>query len=71
MTDPQATQHDTELDRGTSTSDAPADVDRDLGEEGVTAGYQARLREFDNVDSTPVVSLPVESRDLSESDLKL
>ncbi len=70
MTGPQGAQHDTELDRGASTSDAPADVDRDLGE-GVAADYQARLREFDNVDSTPVVSFPVESRELSESDLKL
>ncbi|MFY9808297.1 MAG: hypothetical protein WCC38_09530 [Pseudonocardiaceae bacterium] len=40
-------------------------------EEGVTAEYETRLREFDNVDSTPIVSMPVESRDLSEDDLKL
>jgi hypothetical protein len=77
MTDPQDTQHDTDLDRESPTSDAPDDVapddgDRDLGEEGATADYETRMREFDNVDSsTPVVSLPVESRDLDESDLKL
>ncbi|HEX4102005.1 MAG: hypothetical protein WA731_15490 [Pseudonocardiaceae bacterium] len=72
MTDPQDTQHDTDLDRESPTSDAPDDGDRDLGEEGATADYETRMREFDNVDSsTPVVSLPVESRDLDESDLKL
>ncbi len=70
MTDSQGIQHDTELDREAPTPDAPAD--RDLGEEGVTADYETRLREFDNVESpTPVVSLPVESHDLDESDLKL
>ena len=67
MTDPQDTQHDTDLDRESPTSDAPDDGDRDLGEEGATADYETRMREFDNVDSsTPVVSLPVESRDLDE-----
>lgn len=72
MTDPQDTQHDTDLDRESPTRDAPDDGDRDLGEEGASADYETRMREFDNVDSsTPVVSLPVESRDLDESDLKL
>lgn len=71
MTDAQGTQKDTELDRGAPTPDAPADGDRDLGEEGVAADYETRMREFDNVESTPVVSLPVESHDLDESDLKL
>lgn len=71
MSEPQDTQHDTELDTESPTPDASADDNRDLGEEGVTADYETRMREFDNVESTPVVSLPVESKDLDEGDLKL
>jgi hypothetical protein len=69
--DAQGTQKDTDLNREAPTPDVPADENLDLGEEGVTADYETRMREFDNVESTPVVSLPVESHDLDESDLKL
>jgi hypothetical protein len=71
MTDAQNTQKDAELNREAPTPDTPADGNRDLGEEGATADYETRMREFDNVESTPVVSLPVETHDLDESDLKL
>ena len=42
------------------------------GEEKAAADYQTRLEEFDNVEaSVPVVSLPVESRELDKSDLEV
>jgi hypothetical protein len=42
------------------------------GDALLTADYETRMREFDNVETaTPVVSLPVESSDLDDSDLKV
>jgi hypothetical protein len=42
------------------------------GEEKAAADYQTRLEEWDNVESSvPVVSLPVESRDIDKSDLEV
>ena len=60
-----------------ASADEPADSDETTGfdaeaaQEGVTAGYQERLREFDEVESVPVVSVPVPSSELNESDLKV
>jgi hypothetical protein len=84
MTEPKGTPQDTELDPKSSTDEATADVNQATGEEGMTpdyqeeaeekagADYQARMEEFDNVEaSVPVVSLPVESRELDKSDLEL
>jgi hypothetical protein len=64
MTDPEDTPQDAELDRESSTDEASTDVNQkpedeataDVTEEGATADYQARLSEFDNVESpVPVV----------------
>lgn len=73
MTNPEDTHQDAELDSEPSTEKDAADVDLvAAGEEGVAADYEERLREFDNVDSVPVVSVPVESSgQLDESDLKV
>ena len=77
MTDPEGTPQDAELDSESATDEAPADVNEesDVGEEpweeAMTADYQERLREFDNVESTPVASLPGQSSQLSESDLEV
>ena len=59
MTDPEGTQQDAELDPESSTDEASTDVNQkpedeatvDVTEEGSTADYQARLSEFDNVES--------------------
>ena len=60
MTDPEDTPQDTELDPESSTDESSTDVNQkpedeataaDVTEEGSTADYQARLSEFDNVES--------------------
>lgn len=90
MTEPEATQQDTELnpesptdettdvatdetsaDEAAGDSDETAGFDAEAAQEGVTADYQERLREFDEVESVPVTSVPVPSSELSESDLKV
>ncbi len=71
MTNPEDTHQDAELDPESSTEEATADVNEKPSEEVATADYQTRLREFDNVESVPVVSLPVESSQLDESDLEV
>jgi hypothetical protein len=84
MTEPEGTPQDAELDTKSSTDEPTADVNPAAGEEGTTADYQeegeekaaadyqTRLEEFDNVEtSVPVVSLPVESRELDKSDLEV
>jgi hypothetical protein len=64
MTDPEGTQQDAELGPESSTDEASTGVNQkpedeataDVTEEGATADYQARLSEFDNVESpVPVV----------------
>ena len=62
---------DAELDSASSTDEATAEVNEEPWEEAATADYETRLREFDAVESTPVVSLPVQSSQLDESDLKM
>ncbi|MGH3981221.1 MAG: hypothetical protein ACREX8_17635 [Gammaproteobacteria bacterium] len=89
MTEPEATQQDTDLNpesptdetTDVTTDEASADdvpsvddtagFDAEAAQEGVTAEYQERLREFDEVESVPVDSVPVPSSELDESDLKL
>ena len=78
MTEPEATQQDTELTPEAATdetaaggNDEAAGFDAEAAQEGVTAEYQERLREFDEVESVPVVSVPVPSSELKESDLKV
>ncbi|MGH3897323.1 MAG: hypothetical protein ACRDTA_03545 [Pseudonocardiaceae bacterium] len=71
MTNPESTHQDAGLDTEPSTDEAPAGINEDQVEALATADYQTRLREFDNVETTPVVSLPTESSDLAESDLKV
>jgi hypothetical protein len=55
------------------TSDAgeTTGFDAEAAQEGVTADYQERIREFDEVESVPVTSVPVPSSELDESDLKV
>jgi hypothetical protein len=72
MTNPESTHQDADLDTESSTNEAPAEINEDQAEALLTADYETRMREFDNVETaTPVVSLPVESSDLDESDLKV
>ncbi len=100
MTNPEATQQDTELNPEPSTEvkvnvseggQAASDVSEEggqaapdvsaegdeaapdfgEGEEGVAADYETRLREFDEVESTPVVSVPVQSSQLEKDDLEV
>ena len=63
---------------GKKASDAQASdagettgFDAEAAQEGVTADYQERIREFDEVESVPVTSVPVPSSELDESDLKV
>ena len=84
MTEPEGTPQDTELDPKSSTDEPTADANEATGEEGTTADYkegaaekaaadyQERMAEFDKVEtSVPVVSVPVESRELDKSDLEV
>lgn len=71
MTHPEGTQEDAELDPGSSTDEATPEIDEEEWKEAAAADYQTRLREFDNVESVPVVSLPVKSSQLEESDLEV
>ena len=45
------------------------EVDEESWKDAASAGYQERVREFDNVESVPVESLPEDPSQLSESDL--
>lgn len=83
MTNPEAIQQDTERDPESPTDETTTDIEETgeeeaktgiekAGEEGVAADYQTRIREFDEVESSaPVVSVPVQSSQLEESDLKI
>jgi hypothetical protein len=84
MTEPEGTPQDTEFDPKSSTDEPTAEVDEATGEEGTTADYQEeaeekaaadyqeRMEEFDSVEtSVPVVSVPVETRELDKSDLEV
>jgi hypothetical protein len=72
MTNSESTHQDADLDTESSTDEAPAEINEDKAEALLSADYETRMREFDNVETaTPVVSLPVESSDLDESDLKV
>jgi hypothetical protein len=66
MTDPEDTPQDAELDPESSPDESSTDVNQepedeataDVTEEGATADYQARLSDFDNVESpVPVVEV--------------
>lgn len=94
MTEPEATQQDTELNPESPADEAPdvttdvatdetsaderaggddetAGFDAEAAQEGVTADYQERIREFDEVESVPVTSVPVPSSELDDSDLEV
>ncbi len=72
MTEPEATQQDTELNpEAPEVPDETAGFNEEQAEEALAADYQTRLAEFDEVESVPVVSVPVPSSELSESDLKV
>ncbi|HEX2263432.1 MAG TPA: hypothetical protein VHH52_06650 [Pseudonocardiaceae bacterium] len=92
MTEPEATQQDTDLNPEsaadettdvttdvtdetsadeTSDADETAGFDAEAAQEGVTADYQERIREFDEVESVPVTSVPVPSSELKDSDLEV
>lgn len=64
---------DAEVDSASPTDEATAEINEVQWEEAATADYQARMRDFDEVESTPVVSLPVQKSQLDEdeSDLKM
>jgi hypothetical protein len=70
MTNPESAHQDDDLDTESSTDEAPAEINKEQAEALLSADYETRMREFDNVETaTPVVSLPVESSDRDESDL--
>ena len=70
MTDPADTPQDADPGSEPSPGEAAADVNEEESwEEAASADYQERLQEFDNVESVPVVSLPGDPSQLSESDL--
>ncbi|HEY2762786.1 MAG TPA: hypothetical protein VGJ13_02015 [Pseudonocardiaceae bacterium] len=71
MTQPEGTGQDTELDSTSSIIEGSANTLEKPAEGAATGDYQARLREFDNVESAPVTSLPEESRNLDASDLEV
>ncbi|HVE95802.1 MAG TPA: hypothetical protein VNA67_02280 [Pseudonocardiaceae bacterium] len=56
---------------GASDAEETTGFDAEAAQEGVTADYQERIREFDEVESVPVTSMPVPTSELDESDLKV
>jgi hypothetical protein len=65
---------DAELDSAslsTEADEATATIDEGEWQEAADADYQERMRDFDEVDSTPVVSLPVQSSQGDDSELKM
>ena len=68
---PDVTTDETSVDDVTGVDSEEPGFDAEAAQEGVTADYQERLREFDEVDTVPVTSVPVPSSELSESDLKV
>jgi hypothetical protein len=66
-----AGEQETTADQATGEAGATADYQEE-GEEKAAADYQTRLEDWDNVEaSVPVVSLPVETRELDKSDLEV
>ena len=60
MTETEGTEN-TELDAQSETSestDETTGIDMEDAERRASADYQERIKEFDSVDSTPVVSVP-------------
>jgi hypothetical protein len=57
MTDEEGTEN-TELNAESETDDAASGLNQEDAQERASADYQQRLEEFDNVDSTPVVTVP-------------
>jgi hypothetical protein len=57
MTDEEGTEN-TELNAESETDDAASGHNQEDAQERASADYQQRLEEFDNVDSTPVVTVP-------------
>ncbi|MGH3788503.1 MAG: hypothetical protein ACRDRG_18595 [Pseudonocardiaceae bacterium] len=68
--DPSADQTTANIEDPDSSADQAARIE-EAGEEGVAADYETRLREFDDVDSVPIVSVPVQSSELERSDLEV
>lgn len=73
MTHSEDIPQQADLDLGPSSGGVTAETSgaAEPSEEGVTADYQTRLREFDEVESVPVVSVPVQSSELEDSDLRV
>jgi hypothetical protein len=57
MTDEEGTEN-TEHNAESETDDAASGLNQEDAQERASADYQQRLEEFDNVDSTPVVTVP-------------
>jgi hypothetical protein len=57
MTDEEGTEN-TELNAESETDDAASGLNQEDAQERASADYQQRIEEFDNVDSTPVVTVP-------------
>ena len=70
---PEATHQDAEASPESSTDEVNVqEAIQEAGEEAAAADYQTRMEQFDKVESTPVVSMPVESsQQLGEDDLKV
>ncbi|MGH3671549.1 MAG: hypothetical protein ACRDSH_13080 [Pseudonocardiaceae bacterium] len=84
MTESENIPQDTELDPGSPTGEATAELNQEAGEEeaadgyqeageeGLAADYRARMEEFDDAEaSAPVTTLPTQSSDLDKSDLEI
>lgn len=57
MTDPGGAEN-AQVKPQAASDDATTGINQEHAEELASADYQARLKEFDNVDTTPVVSAP-------------
>ncbi|MDQ4092141.1 MAG: hypothetical protein M3143_01600 [Actinomycetota bacterium] len=71
VTDEASGGHKASDAEGASDAEETSGFDAEAAQEGVTADYQERIREFDEVESVPVTSVPVPSSELDDSDLEV
>jgi hypothetical protein len=56
--DPQPVTDESEPDPQPVTDEGPGEINQEDAEQKASADYQERMQEFDNVETTPVVSVP-------------
>ena len=69
--EPTAEANQEPQDTDSATDEATSGINEEEWKAAAAAGYQERLSDFDEVDSTPVVSLPVQKSEGDDTELKM